>query len=298
MAQEETSQTPSPSPTPSQVSPPVPGGAAKPLEMPKSLTAEVTLVSGMRGMIRQMRVKEMDFFADQMLLRSNKAVDRVLESCWIETLDPGPYPFQVGPIGKGNRVDWLKVAKVDREFFFIRLRQMTIGSDYDFDTRCDSIVCGQGIPWKLPLDDLPVEPMSPEGVSSLAGSKKEDRLLPFVFPQDGRACRWHVMTGMDEMRIAAKRDSKNQLRDLLTVRVDEIDGVNPNDRRRWLGNLAVPDQDAFLDATTTVEGGIDLVIPIDCPKCGKEVLVNLLLDAPFFLGKKGRRKRGVSSGEQ
>jgi len=283
MAQDD---SPSILPAPSSPPAPVPGPVGSPLTFPRLRVEEITLISGLRGRIRQMTAADQSRFVDPMLIRSRRSVDSVLQECWVETLDTGPYQFPDG------RVDWMKVSRVDRGHYFIQLRQVSLGDEFDFNAQCSSPICGSAIAWQVKCSELPVRPMQPEAIQSI----RSGEALVFTFPFDGRTCRHHIMRGSDEAFLASRGDQKGQVVDVLTVRIDDIDGVHSNDKRRWLERLSVLDQNAFLDEVERLEGGVDLAFPVECPKCGKEVFVSIMLDAPFFLGGSRQMKSAKTFG--
>jgi hypothetical protein len=55
----------------------------------------ITCPSGLSGRIRGMKVAEERILADKKLARDGGQIDALLAACWIETLDAGPYPFDV-----------------------------------------------------------------------------------------------------------------------------------------------------------------------------------------------------------
>jgi hypothetical protein len=69
--------------------------------------SEITCPSGLRGIIRKMKVQEARTFANLHKAKGDP-IGKLLRACWEETLDPGPYDFV------DNKVDWNKVLLGDR----------------------------------------------------------------------------------------------------------------------------------------------------------------------------------------
>ena len=74
------------------------------------MSETITCPSGLVGVIRGMRSREERILADRQLMKSGGQMDRLLDACWEETVDAGPYDFAEGA------VDWGKVLQGDRFF--------------------------------------------------------------------------------------------------------------------------------------------------------------------------------------
>ena len=59
-------------------------------------TEKVVCPSGLTGMIRSMKTKEANLLADKNAMKTGTAFDTILSSCWVQTLDPGPYTLKNG----------------------------------------------------------------------------------------------------------------------------------------------------------------------------------------------------------
>jgi len=78
----------------------------------------ITCPSGLSGRIRGLKVREERILADRKLAKAGAQLDELLMSCWLETLDPGPYE---------EPLDWSKVLQGDRFFVLLMIRVLYYG---------------------------------------------------------------------------------------------------------------------------------------------------------------------------
>lgn len=71
---------------------------------------------GLSGNIRGMKVREERILAE--LAKRGGQIDELLDLCWQETLEPGPYVF-----GGGGKVEWGKALQGDRSFALLMVRR-------------------------------------------------------------------------------------------------------------------------------------------------------------------------------
>lgn len=120
------------------------------------MSETITCPSGVSGRIRGMKVREERILTDRKLAKSGEQVDRLMDACWEDTLDPGPSAF-----GEKD-IDWSRVVQGDRFFMPLQLLALTFGPEYAFAVSCQNDACSSRIEWELNLHDIPTRPLSPE----------------------------------------------------------------------------------------------------------------------------------------
>ena len=70
------------------------------------MTVEITCPSGLQGVIRGFKAKEANHLANKSALRSGQAFNKLLQGCWLETTNPGPYELE-------GEIDWNKALATD-----------------------------------------------------------------------------------------------------------------------------------------------------------------------------------------
>jgi len=253
----------------------------------------ITCPSGLTGRIRGMKVREERILADRKLAKHGGQMDQLLESCWEETLDPGPYDF-----GDAAKPDWGKVLQGDRFFALLMVRVQTYGHEYAFGVGCQNGACRARIQWEVDLTQLPMRALSDESRAAfLAGNRFETTL-----PDAGNRVVFKLLTGDDERKLPAlQRAAPDRLLSaVLAYRVLEIDGVDAKAKRQFLEELTMRDADFLVDEFDRVDCGVDTTIEIECPECFLAQEVELPFDKGFFLPGRDRtaRRRARSSSSQ
>jgi hypothetical protein len=158
---------------------------------------------------------------------------------------------------------WKQAYVNDRGFAVIRLREMSLGSDYTFTAVCPT--CSREVEGvSVDLSTLEVTSKPVELVS------KETHTLTLP---SGKVCVWKMLRGVDEDMLEEVMEERKA--DLVTalqqLRVVSLDG-EPRTVQS-LARLTTKDRRAIAAAYQEVEGGIDtLVSPITCdnPSCGRQ----------------------------
>jgi hypothetical protein len=241
--------------------------------------------SGLKGKVRGLKAKELNILSDRKSVRSGEALDRLIQACWIETLDNGPYAFD----GKPN---WDVVLQADRFVTLMKIRTATYPEEsYPFDVVCQNPGCSAKIAWEIDLDkDLPIKAFSQQVVDTLKSGK------PFTTQVAGKLVSWKLANGADEKR-AAKKATSPSITQALMMRITAIDGIDRLATERWLEELDVADCRNLLAEMSSVDGGVSTNIEIECNTCGTEQEVDLPFSAAFFMppmdqktGKQGTKK--------
>jgi hypothetical protein len=239
--------------------------------------------SGLAGEIRGLTGREGKLLADRSLARSGATVDRILQSCWLKTTDPGVYD-----LADGASLDWSRVLVGDRFYALVQIRRQSFGDEYAFSVQCASAACRQRFEWELNLADMPVRLLSDDAKAAFrAGNRFETR-----FPRGGRKVWFRLLMGADETRAATLRRQgrDNLLLEAVALRIVEIENVAERDRRKFLDDVELADLTALLDACEEADCGIETSIEVECPACQGVQDVDL----PFergFLFPRSRRAR-------
>lgn len=244
---------------------------------------DVTCPSGLRGSLRGMKVKDEQLFTDRKLVKAGRVISSILDACWLETKDPGPYMLPAG------KPDWDAVLSSDRTHLLVQLRIASYGAKYDFRVTCGS--CRHHFVWTVDLSQLDVKEVSDAGRQHV----KTKEPLVITLP-DGRQARCRLLTGKDEeffSTLSAKDESK-VLSYHLARRIVEIDGqTHWREIFQIVEELEASTADHLWNVTDELEGGVDTMFDIECPSCFRVQQVALPFEASFF----SSRKRFAHSGQ-
>jgi hypothetical protein len=237
--------------------------------------------SGLRGEIRGLKVKELDYLADRRLAKSGQQLDRILAGCWLETLDAGPY--QLGDSG----LDWDQVLQGDRFYTMLQIRSASLGAEYAFAVMCQGGACGRRFEWEVSLDEIPVQKLSDEGRACF----RKDNRFETVLPGTGKRVWFRLPVGADEKRLAKHRQAREGelWSTMLALRVVEIERVENGHKRRFLEDLDVADAEHLRCAFDQADCGVETTIEVECPECLLVQDVELPFDRGFFLASKPKK---------
>lgn len=245
-------------------------------------TDEITLPSGMVGIIREMKVREEEIFSDRKLARSGGQTDALLRACWTELTDSGPYDFE-------DAVDWSQTLQADRFFVLLKVRSLTYGTDYAFEVSCTNATCREKFEWQIDLDELPVETLAGERLRCFENGNRFETTLPSA----ERRVVFRLALGADEKKLVQlrRRGGKASLAQALALRIHEIDGVERHGLVSFIRELSLADADHLDDAFDEADFGVTTEIEVECPHCLEVREIDLPFDLSFFMPKKARRKR-------
>jgi hypothetical protein len=237
---------------------------------------EVSCPSGLKGSLRGMKVRDEELFSNRKLVKSGKVLSQLLESCWLETKELGPYSFSGG---KPN-FDYLLGA--DRAYLLIQLRVASYGSDYDFRVTCSA--CKHHYMWNINLLELDVQPVSEAGQHHVQTGEPLT-----VTMKNGEQIRCRLLTGKDDEFFASlgTQDDGKILTHHLTRRIVEMQGkTHWREVMQAVEELEAADADFLWDATDELEGGVNTTFDIECPSCFRLQQVVLPFEASFFSNRK------------
>lgn len=234
--------------------------------------------SGLVGEVRGLKTKEANLLADRQAMRSGSALDAILSSCWLRTIDPGPYA-----IPEDGKPDWSKVLIGDRLYVFMRIRAATFGEEYAFPVLCES--CRERFEWEVKLCDLPIKPLPEASKSALANGGRIETYL-----RDGKKAWFKLMTGADEVRAAriVRQQPGKVLLTALGARIVEIEGVKPEDRMRFLDDLDFGEANDIIRVLDEHDGGVETSLEVECTHCFASQEVRLPFGREFLMPKRCR----------
>jgi hypothetical protein len=245
--------------------------------------------SGLVGEVRAFKVHEANMLADPRQQRSATSFDKVLEGCWLRTLDPSVYTFEKAPV-------WSEILVADRFAALVGVRIATYGAEYDFHVNCTDPSCRKRFPWFVNLEeDLVHKDVPKESLAKFVGGDNR-----FKHTLGGKTV-WHkLLTGADEALNAARiREFRDQsISAGIAARIVEVEGVEDNDLLEWLAQLDMGEVVELMDAFDEVDGGIDTEITVRCQHCELEQEVELPFGKEFFLPRRKSSKRKKASARQ
>jgi len=251
--------------------------------------SEVLLPSGLRGIIRELGIPEENMLSDKKLAKSGKSLHKVLQSCWVETLDPGIYDFG------GGAFDVLKLLQGDGLVLLVKLRIESYGPEFLFDVNCPR--CGHKIPWELDLNEYleKYTKILPETSKEILLNK--NGIFEMGLPKCGKTVHYRLLTLKDELQFPElRRNAFDKMSStLLNLVIKEIDGIKMKRLflgldpfpEKWEGPkeiLSSSDASFFRDAKEDIDCGLMTQFEIECIDDG-EVAVELPFHDNFLLPK-------------
>lgn len=246
----------------------------------------ITLPSGLKGRVRNMKAKEISAAA---AFKPGKGtvspVDAVLNGCWLETIDPGPYKLEAGLL---KLPPWEKVIAGDRFVALANIRQMTWG-DFEWKIRCEDPMCVRSkkpFIWSLDLSQLAVKPLPQASIEKLRAG---DNL--FTMEVAGKHCTFRLQVGADEGSTPDLETVPPEERMLVVAafRFLSVEGVEKKDIPAWVGELDLPDLMALEEKFDAPDGGIQTRIGVVCPECDLEFAADIPFGDRDFLAPKKKR---------
>lgn len=160
----------------------------------------------------------------------------------------------------------------DRVFLIFCLRRVSLGDELPVRESCPKKGCGANNFYVIDMADLKIKKML----------DPRTRVYDTVLPRSKKKVRFRVSTGKDE-RVRNKIRSRNKddaTSLVLMMRIESIDQEPPT--LESIADLGISDRTFLRNKFEEVEGGIDLEVELDCPKCGHDWKRNLELTPDFF----------------
>lgn len=224
----------------------------------------VILPSGATGVVRGLKGRELNTFANHQAARSSKTSQQILSSVWIET-------GETGPLYDSGKIDWKEAPECDRftALFFARIA--TFGEEYEFPCQCEN--CGKRYDW---VEDLSLREVKPLPKSSIEAFLNGNRFETKAQDADGEWKRvvFQLKTPKIEERIArvTKLSAKEKATASLAQRIVSIEGL-PDGKgpiKEFLEDMDYGPLLDMIEAMDEVDGGIDTFHERHCPHCGWE----------------------------
>lgn len=253
---------------------------------------EITLPSGLVGVIRELGVQDENVLIDPKLARSGKNLHQVFRNIWAETVDPGVYHFE-------NGFDPTLLFQGDGVALLIYVRIETYGSVYYFDVNCP--YCQDRIQWQMDLKEFMEQQAKKFSESALKVIKEKKGIFEDKFPKCGKKFSYRLITLKDELRFPQiRREAMDKLSSvLLDLSITDIEGVKL--RRPFLGlepypkefdgvreYLSSADANHFRQVQEDASCGVITRFEIECPRCG-EVPVDFPFREDFLLPRKRKQ---------
>lgn len=226
------------------------------LELPtgvKSESGEVLKIL----MFRELAGPEEDILASQ--IAASQKISLILSNCSTKfgTLED---PFQIK-----RYVDQL--IETDRWFYLVRLRCLSLGSDYQFETQCPE--CKQSDKKAVDISKMGVK--NPPVI---------DKIFQETKVPSGHLIRWKIIDGTISAKIEKMATPNNSATIGLFARVTEFD--NKPVTLADIKNLSMRDRNMLRNQIDEVEGDFDDEIDCACPHCGHEYKLEMKLEPNSF----------------
>ena len=244
----------------------------------------ITCPSGLSGEIRGLTGKAFELLTDRKLQRSGLFVDKILDQCWVQTIDTGPYAF-----AEGAKPDWQKVLVGDRFFAIMQVRCCLYGPVYEFQVKCGD--CGRPINWTVDLEEqLTIRKLSDEDREAFLNGNRVTGQLP-----DGRTFTFKLPTGADERRAAQLDDQPSAFMATLISRIIEIEGVPEGGMRRFFEDADMSVMFGVLAEMDRHDCGVQTDFEVECqnPRCGSVQSVQIPFGQGFLVPKRARTGQGA-----
>jgi len=248
---------------------------------------EITCPSGLKGVIREMKVKEQMILTDPKLVRTGRFMTEVVRNCWVRTLDPGPYPWGSNP---PTVLPWEQILQADKIFAFKEVRVASFGPKFSWDIVCSEEFCKNHFIWEVELDKLPVVKLDPKYVENVRTGKAFETTI------GGRKVKYRFLIGSDDARLLELNRDMGMPAIMATYmsRIVAVEGIDASDLealKTWIEDLAYSEGIKFQQELEAIDCGVDTIIEIKCNRCENVQRAILPLVQAFFphLKKTGKQ---------
>jgi len=255
-------------------------------------TVEIVCPSGMSGVIRPLKVSEVDLMLNKKALKDPAFEENLLRRCWVECTNPGPYDF------KDNRVDWRKVLVADMTYVIIEIRRASWGDEFEFQMQCPQQWCRENFHYEVDLSKLDTLRLDGENLAIFQAGNR----FQFTLPQSGKVVTFKMQTGA-EKRLLNRPETRRMAREqiastMLALRIQDVEGVSQTGLMAYIQNMSVRDERALEDALDAVDCGVETKLEVSCPECEHEFDYDLpLYSGPFLIPQKRRKKKRPMTAE-
>jgi hypothetical protein len=242
---------------------------------------EITCPSGLRGLIRGMKVKELGEMSDAKLLRTGKIVDRLVDACWEKTTNTGPYAVVT------DKLPWDKMLQGDRAWAFLCVRMATFGNEFGFEHTCGNVMCNSKYEIVVKLDELKQKPLPKTSFNHV----HDDQPLETVV--NGKRVQYRLLRCNSDQQLnnLIKSFSLSIPIAQIVTRITSVEGIESSDTEAlidWVSELPMADGIELRETMESADCGVEMEIEATCinPACGNVEKFDLPLGSGFFQKRK------------
>lgn len=221
----------------------------------------------LKGVPKEITIRNMTTAEEKMLLGSSEDVfDQIIKKCVVE-----PEDFDIN-----------KIPLMDKNFIYVKLREISYGPDYKFSYECPE--CGARSTTTINLDDLEVDGLKDDfkdpfdtfelpvcgDTISLTLPRNED-----FIKNRSRVKRWNS-------KFPEQVGDESWIFGMMTF----ISAINdtPVDAKLhdYVSELHVKDASYIRHRINKLPEGLDRTVTLTCPKCGEDIEVAIPLGVNFF----------------
>lgn len=233
--------------------------------------------SGLTVEVRKLKGAEANILADRKAARKGQVFDKILRACVTSILDPGPYKAAEGG---SDTFNWDPVLVCDRFYILVAIRVATHGSSYVFNVPCSK--CDEDFEWEIDIySDLEIFDLPESTIQKIAAGDNE-----FETTVGDDKITFRLMTGKDERAVGLKAKEYRAERWTFSVasRIHKVNGkrVAFDEAMQYAAEKDFDEQLSLIGKFEEVDGGIDQLINVECPECGREVQHNLPFEGAEF----------------
>lgn len=245
---------------------------------------EISCPSGLRGIIRGMKVKELGDMSDSKLLRSGKIIDKLVATCWEKTTSPGPY------VHTTNALPWESMLQGDRAWAFLALRIATFGNEYAFTHVCSNDMCKHKHELVVQLDTLKQKPLPQTSVGHIRDN------TPLIAEVADKKVAYRLLRCNDDMRLKFLTEEKHLSFPVaqIVTRIVAVQGIPDSDLEgviEWIEGLPLAAGLALRETMESADCGVEMEVIANCPnpRCGNTESFDLPLGSGFFQIQKTKK---------
>lgn len=248
------------------------------------MSNEISCPSGLCGIIRGMKVKELGDMADPKLLRTGKIIDKIVSNCWQKTTVIGPYAYS------GDTLPWEDMLQGDRAWAFLAIRSATFGKEFTFSHVCSNNMCNYKYEATVNLEEMEQKKLP---VSSYGHVKTGTPLETII---SGKKIKYRLLKCSDDQRLTQLTQQAQLSFPVAQIicRIVEIEGIPNSDldaMASWVDDLALPDGLELRETMEDSDCGVEMEVVVTCPNksCGNVEKFDLPLGADFFRTRKTKK---------
>jgi len=245
---------------------------------------DIVCPSGLKGSVRAMRVKELGLLTDPKMAKVGTLMTKMVDSCWVQTIDPGPYNFPSGT----QKLPWGSMLQADRLYTFKQIRIATYGPEYDQDVECPDTTCAKKFTAVVDLSQLEVTPLPASSVAHVREG------TPFALNVDSKTIQFRLLRAEDDRKLSIYMREKDI--PVTTAgyicRMLEVPGIDTNiveDLANWFDGLSIEEGMRVMEIMDRAEPAISTRVSVTCPRCTEAFEINVPLILTLFPAQKKKQ---------